>query len=61
MITQSKPVVIEIPEDAYKQNKVYRPWPEIKASNPDSRKPGVTPLSTTIAAKSVLSALGLFW
>jgi len=51
MITQSKPVVIEIPEDAYKQNTVYRPWPEIKASNPDSRKPGVTPLSTTIAAR----------
>jgi hypothetical protein len=31
MITESKPVVIEIPEEAYKQNAVYRPWPEIKA------------------------------
>jgi hypothetical protein len=31
MITESKPVVIEIPEEAYKQNTVYRPWPEIKA------------------------------
>jgi hypothetical protein len=32
MITENKPVVIEIPEEAYKQNTVYRPWPEIKAS-----------------------------
>jgi len=41
MITENKPVVIEIPEDAYKQNTVYRPWPEIKASetvgSPDTR------------------------
>ena len=32
MMTASKPVVIEIPEEAYKQNTVYRPWPEIKAA-----------------------------
>jgi hypothetical protein len=41
MVTESKPVVIEIPEEAYKQNTVYRPWPEIKASvtvgKPDTR------------------------
>ena len=41
MITENKPVVIEIPEEAYKQNTVYRPWPEIKASetvgSPDTR------------------------
>jgi len=32
IIIENKPTVIEIPEDAYKQNTVYRPWPEIKAS-----------------------------
>jgi hypothetical protein len=41
MVTENKPVVIEIPEEAYKQNTVYRPWPEIKASvtvgKPDTR------------------------
>ena len=41
MVTKNKPVVIEIPEEAYKQNTVYRPWPEIKASvtvgKPDTR------------------------
>jgi hypothetical protein len=32
MMAENKPVVIEIPEDAYKQNTIYRPWPEIKAA-----------------------------
>lgn len=32
MITDNKLVVIEIPEEAYKQNAIYRPWPEIKAA-----------------------------
>ena len=32
MSTENKPVVIEIPEEAYKQNAIYRPWPEVKTA-----------------------------
>ena len=32
MTTHSNPVVTEIPEDAYKQNTIYRPWVDIKAA-----------------------------
>ena len=28
MAAERKPFLIEIPEDAYKQNRVYRPWEE---------------------------------
>ena len=28
MVSERKPFLIEIPEDAYKQNRVYRPWEE---------------------------------
>ena len=28
MVAERKPFLIEIPEDAYKQNRVYRPWEE---------------------------------
>ena len=31
MTTDSKPVAIEISEEAYKQNTVYRPWSDIQA------------------------------
>lgn len=31
--TAIKPMVIEIPEDAYKQNTVYRPWADFGASS----------------------------
>ena len=31
MATQDEPVIIEISEEAYKQNTVYRPWTEIRA------------------------------
>ena len=33
MTIEFKPMVIEISEEAYKQNSVYRPWPMIRASN----------------------------
>ena len=32
MVIEHKPEVIEVSEDAYKQNTIYRPWPEDKAS-----------------------------
>ncbi|MEH6636198.1 MAG: hypothetical protein V7700_11790 [Halioglobus sp.] len=32
MTTHSNPVVTEIPEEAYKQNTIYRPWVDIKAA-----------------------------
>ncbi len=32
MVTENVRELIEISEDAYKQNAVYRPWPEDKAS-----------------------------
>ncbi len=32
MVTENVRELIEIPEDAYKQNAVYRPWPEDKVS-----------------------------
>ena len=31
MTTENKTVEIEISEEAYKQNTVYRPWSDIKA------------------------------
>jgi hypothetical protein len=42
MVTKNKPVVIEIPEEAYKQNTVYRPWPENKASEKAGGRPSCT-------------------
>jgi hypothetical protein len=54
MIRENKPVVIEIPEDAYKQNTVYRPWPaEIKAGETAGLQG--TPLPTIIAVRQLLS------
>ena len=32
MATDTTRVVVIIPEDAYKQNEVYRPWKDIKSS-----------------------------
>ena len=42
MATEIRPVVIEISEEAYKQNTVYRPWSEIEASNP-AAEPRIPP------------------
>ena len=43
MITEKKSVVIEIPEDAYRQNTICTAWPVIKASetgeSPDTQPP----------------------
>ena len=32
MVTDIKRGVVVIPEDAYKQNEVYRPWKDVKPS-----------------------------
>jgi hypothetical protein len=54
MMKKNKPVVIEITEDAYKQNTVYRPWPaEIKASETAGLRG--TPLPTIIDVRQLLS------
>ena len=37
MKTENKPVLIEIPEDAYRQNTICRPLPVIKASEAGGR------------------------
>jgi hypothetical protein len=51
MTTRIASVVIEITEDAYKQNSVYRPWEEIKAS-------GVTAISrTSLTQRQILHVL----
>ena len=40
MATDTKRVVVVIPEDAYKQNEVYRPWKDIKSSEKLARPEG---------------------
>ena len=42
MATERNPVVIEISEEAYKQNTVYRPWSEIQAISAET-EPRVPP------------------
>ena len=32
-MTENKPNIIVVSEDAYKQNTVYRPWPEEQTHN----------------------------
>ena len=32
-MTENKPNIIVVSEDAYKQNTVYRPWPEEQTRN----------------------------
>ena len=49
MKTENKPVLIEIPEDAYRQNTICRPLPVIKAS--ETGESPDTPTLTTIAAR----------
>lgn len=43
MNTVSNTVVVEIPEDAYKQNTVYRPWPEIEAGDKSTSQDAPSP------------------
>ena len=40
MATDTNRVVVVIPEDAYKQNEVYRPWKDIKSSEKLARPEG---------------------
>ena len=44
MITENKSVVVEIPEDAYRQNTICSPWPVIKASE-TGKSPGTQTLN----------------
>ena len=55
MISENQSVLIEIPEDAYKQNTVYRPWSEIEASEPADES-GVRQSTAMLAVIELLSA-----
>lgn len=55
MISENQSVLIEIPEDAYKQNTVYRPWSEVEASEPADAS-DVRQATAMLAVNELLSA-----
>jgi hypothetical protein len=52
MEMRNKSVLIEIPEDAYKQNSVYRPWNEIGQTPSQGRIPNRLDNSATPTAEN---------
>ncbi len=63
MATSRESVLIEITEDAYKQNSVYRPWEEIKMDGATARTRSSLPAqqapNTLTTARAELSTVAM--